>query len=252
MPWNPERYHLFQSERSAPFEDLLKLVHVRPGLQVIDLGCGTGNLTRRLADYLPQSEVIGIDSSAEMLKQAEALESPGLHFEFGRIDEIRGKWDLVFSNAAIQWVPDHHNLVPRLFALVNPGGQLLVQLPSNHNHPSHRIIVETAQEEPFCQALGGWTRRSPVLSIEDYAEILYQQGGQDLVVFEKIYPHVLADADAIADWNSGTVLVPYMERLPSELQDAFMARYRQRLRERWPGSPVFYGFPRTLFSATHP
>jgi trans-aconitate 2-methyltransferase len=252
MPWDPERYHLFQSERSAPFEDLLKLLQVRPGLQVIDLGCGTGHLTRRLAGYLPQSQVLGIDSSAEMLEQAKDQETPGLRFEFGRIDEISGQWDLVFSNAAIQWVADHHNLVPRLFSLVNPGGQLLVQLPSNHNHPSHRMIVELAQEDPFRQALGGWTRRSPVLSIENYAEILYNEGAQSLVVFEKIYPHVLADADAIADWNSGTVLVPYMERLPAELRETFMTRYRQRLRDYWPGSPVFYGFRRILFSSLRP
>src|SRR4029077_21259145 len=129
---------------------------------------------------------------------------------------------------------DHPALIPRLLGLVRPGGQLAVQMPSNHTHPSHALIREIAGEEPFQTALGGWVRRAPVLSIESYAELLYQHGATDLTVFEKIYPHLLADADALAEWTSGTVLVPYFERLPPDLRDSFMDRYRARLRARWP------------------
>lgn len=250
MPWDPDRYHLFQKERSAPFEDLFGLVNVRPRLSVLDLGCGTGELTRHLADRLPDSQVLGIDSSPEMLERAASQARPGLRFEAGRIEEVSGQWDLVFSNAAIQWVDDHVALVPRLLAMLSPGGQLVVQMPSNHSHPTHLYIQETAREEPFYQALGGWLRHSPVLSIETYAELLYQHGGQELVVFEKVYPHILVDADALADWTSGTALVPYFERLSEAQRALFMERYRQKLRARWPYSPVFYGFRRTLFAAT--
>jgi trans-aconitate 2-methyltransferase len=250
MPWDPDRYHQFQQERSAPFEDLFNLIHTRPGLQVIDLGCGTGELTRQLADRLPDSAVLGIDSSPEMLERTAGLERPGLRFERALIQEVNGEWDLVFSNAAIQWIDDHPALVPRLLSLVRPGGQLVVQLPSNHTHPTHLLILETANQEPFRQALGGWSRTSPVLPIDAYAELLHQNGGRDLVVFEKVYPHVMSDADALADWTSGTALVPYFERLDPELRDLFMDRYRQRLREGFPGRPVFYGFRRTLFAAT--
>ncbi|HEY0544728.1 MAG TPA: methyltransferase domain-containing protein, partial [Pyrinomonadaceae bacterium] len=222
----------------------------REGLRVIDLGCGTGELTRRLADYLPASEVVGVDSSAEMLERAESLARPGLKFEKLAIEEVAGEWDLVFSHAAIQWVENHAELVPRLFSLVAEGGQLVVQLPSNHSHPTHTIIIEIASEEPFRSALGGWTRKPPVLSIGEYSELLYEHDGRDLIVFEKIYPHVLENAEALAEWTAGTALVPYFERLPEELREPFLQKYRARLRERWPRSPVFYPFQRILFSAT--
>jgi trans-aconitate 2-methyltransferase len=250
MPWNPEKYHQFKKERSAPFEDLFHLVRARPGLEVIDLGCGTGELTLQLAERLPESRVLGIDSSPEMLERAVSNQHAGLRFEQGLIQEVDGEWDLVFSNAAIHWVDDHPSLLPRLLYLVRPGGQLVVQMPSNHTHPAHLLILETAQEEPFRQALGGWTRTSPVLPIDAYAELLYRNDCRDITVFEKVYPHLLEDAGALADWTSGTALVPYFERLERDLRDRFMDRYRQRLRERFPESPVFYGFRRTLFAAT--
>ena len=249
MPWNPERYHQFQQERFAPFTDLLAMIEVRPGMEAVDLGCGTGELTARLAGALPGSRVLGIDSSPEMLARAEAHAGPDVRFQCGDLANVGGQWDLVFSHAAIQWVPDHPALVPRLLSLVRPGGRLAVQLPSNHGHVSHRLIQETAAAEPFRRALGGWTRESPVLGIDEYADILYRVGAEDIRVLEKVYPHVLADADAVADWTTGTALVPYMERLPEELREDFRAAYRERLREVWPHGPVFYGFRRTLFTA---
>lgn len=252
MPWDPDRYHQFQKERSAPFDDLLDLVHVRPGLDVIDLGCGSGELTRRLADHLPHSNVLGLDSSAEMLEKSAAHARPGLRFTRGQIEDADGEWDLVFSNAAVQWVDDHAALAPRLLRMLRPGGQLVVQMPSNHHHPTHQLIVQLAQEEPFHTALRGWVRRSPVLPIEAYAELLYRHGGSQLVVIEKVYAHVLQDADALADWTSGTALVPYFERLGPSLTDRFMERYRSELRQRFPQTPVFYPFKRILFSARRP
>jgi trans-aconitate 2-methyltransferase len=252
MPWNPERYHQFQRERSAPFEDALALVNRRENLSVIDLGCGTGELTRRLADALPGSEVLGIDSSPEMLERARPLERSGLRFEQRAIQKVEGAWDVVFSHAVIHWIDDHPALIPWLFSLVRPGGQLVVQLPDNHSHPTHQFMLETGREEPFVSALNGWQRDFPTLPVEEYAELLYNAGGINLTVFEKVYPHILQDADALADWTSGTALVPYFERLDEEMRERFMARYRARLRARYPGSPVFYGFRRILFAATRP
>jgi trans-aconitate 2-methyltransferase len=252
MPWDPECYHKFQDERFAPFEDLLALVKVRDGMRVADLGCGTGELTRRLADALPNSDVVGIDNSPQMLQRASDQERPGLRFEQASIEEMHGEaeWDLVFSHAAIQWVDDHDELIPRLLRLAKPGGQLVVQMPSNHGHVTHLLITQIAGEEPFRTALNGWSRQSPVLAIDRYAELLYNHGGRDLVVFEKIYPHVLDGPDAMADWTSGTALVPYFERLPDDLRNAFMQTYRERLRALYPQGPLLYGFRRTLFAAT--
>ncbi len=252
MPWNPDTYHKFQAERSAPFTDLLALVQVRSGVRAVDLGCGTGELTARLAEALPDSTVTGLDNSPEMLARAAAYARPGLDFALGTIETLTGDWDLIFSHAALQWVPDHAALIPRLLALLRPGGQLAVQLPSNHTHMTHRLITTIAGEEPFRTALDGWQRAMPVLGIEAYADLLYAAGGRDLTVFEKVYPHVLESADALADWTSGTTLVPYFERLPADLRDPFMAQYRARLRAQSPVGPVFYGFRRTLFAATRP
>ena len=249
MPWNPERYSQFKKERYAPFEDLFRMVEVRLDLDVIDLGCGPGELTSRLADSLPGSRVLGIDSSESMLEKARVLSRPGLAFELRPIEKLEGDWDLVFSHAAIQWVDNHHALIPELFAHVRQGGQLAVQVPSNHDHPVMRLIVETAAESPFLEAMRGWRRESPVLALQEYAEILHRLGGTHLNVFEKVYPYVLQDSDALADWTSGTALVPYMERLPADLHEPFMTEYRARLKMRYPQSPVFFGFRRILFSA---
>jgi trans-aconitate 2-methyltransferase len=250
MPWNPDTYNKFQRERSAPFADLLALVNARDNLRVIDLGCGTGELTRQLADHLPNSRVLGIDNSPQMLSRAAEHVRSGLHFELASIENLTGHYDLIFSHAAIHWVPDHHTLIPRLLSLLNPGGQLAVQIPSNHGHLTHRLITELASRDPYRTALGGWTRTSAVLTIDQYADLLFQHGGTDITVFEKVYPHILQNADALADWTSGTALVPYFERLPEDLRDDFMQEYRARLQSAYPSTPVFYGFRRTLFSAT--
>jgi trans-aconitate 2-methyltransferase len=249
MPWNPTQYHKFSAERSAPFDDLLKLVHVRTGLRVIDLGCGTGELTRKLADFLPASDVVGLDSSPQMLEKAAQHARPGLRFEQGDQSQLDGEWDLIFSNAALQWSEDHASLIPRLFARLKPGGQMAIQMPSNHDHISHRKIAEVAGREPFRSALNGWTRQPPVLPIEAYAELLFQQEAEQVIVFEKVYPHVLENADAIVEWISGTALVPYFERLSEDLREQFVETLRSELRAALPGQPVFYPFKRTFLSA---
>ena len=109
MPWNPDRYHQFQAERSAPFDDLLKLINIRPNLRVADLGCGTGELTYRLAEALPKSDVLGLDLSAEMLEKAKPFAHARLRFEQGDQAALTGQWDLIFSNAALHWSEKSRN-----------------------------------------------------------------------------------------------------------------------------------------------
>jgi len=249
MPWDPGQYNKFQTERFVPFEDLFDLIRVREGMSVVDLGCGTGELTRLLADRLPGSSVAGIDSSPQMLEKEKEQARPGLTFAAGEIENISGQWDLVFSHAAIQWVDNHEKLIPRLMSLLTPGGQLAVQLPSNHRHPSITMIVETAGEEPFRAALDGWVRVPPVLEIDKYAELLHQSGGTEITVFEKAYGHIIADADAIVEWTSGTALIPYFERLPVKLHPLFLDNYREKLARIWPQTPIYFTFRRIFMSA---
>ena len=251
MPWDPNQYHKFQAQRSAPFYDLLALVEVRPHLKVVDLGCGTGELTRQLADALPDSDVTGLDSSPQMLEKATSFSDAGLRFVQGDQAQLTGVWDLIFSNAALHWSEDHAELIPSLYKRLNPGGQIAVQVPSNFDHISHQIIRETAGEEPFRSILHGFIRQAPVLSIDQYAQMLFDCGGENSVAFEKVYAHILADSDAVVEWISGTACVPYFERL-GEHKDEFVQVIGTRMRAALPQSPVFYPFRRTFFSARKP
>jgi trans-aconitate 2-methyltransferase len=253
MPWNPEQYHKFQAARSAPFDDVAALITVRDKMRVVDLGCGTGELTAKLADMLPNSHVLGVDNSPEMLEKAMKFKRRGLDFEAGDIGDEdaspHSEWDLVFSNAALQWISDHRKLMPRIMSKVAPGGQIAVQMPSNFNHIAQRLVLDIALEEPYRTAMNGFVRYSPVLSIDDYAEMLFAAGFEDINVFEKIYPQVHENSDGVYEFTKGSVFVPYLERL-GEHADAFIDTYRKRLRQHMPDSPVFYSFRRIIFVGT--
>ena len=138
--WDPAQYARFQRERSHAFFDLAGFVQWRPAMRVVDLGCGTGELTRVLHERLAARETLGLDSSPAMLARAQAHAGGGLRFAPGDIAAWEGTgYDLVFSNAALHWVPEHEALLTRLRAALAPGGQLAVQLPANHEHPSQLV-----------------------------------------------------------------------------------------------------------------
>lgn len=253
MGWDPELYLRFQRERFAPFDDLFALIRPRPGMRVIDLGCGSGELTRRLAEGLPGSNVLGVDNSPAMLERARTLAMPGLRFELTSIEEAvagpPGEWDVVFSNAALHWVNDHAALIPRLRRMLAPGGQLAVQIPANHNQPAHLLIPLLMSGEPFATALGGWSRSFPVLTGEGYAKHLFAEFGANIAVMERIYPHLMPGAEAIAEWTASTTLLPYFDRLDSAQRELFLARYREELVRMFPDRPTLHTFRRILFHA---
>jgi trans-aconitate 2-methyltransferase len=253
MAWNPETYNQFKSERFTPFNDLLALLKIRPGLEVIDLGCGTGEMTKKLANALPDSNVLGVDSSAEMLNDSKTIVSDHLRFEQRSIEEqvaLDQKYDLVLSNAAIQWVNDHETLLPKIIAMLKPGGQLLIQMPAQHHNISNRMLNELADQNPFRDALQGWNRLSPVLDIDDYSRIFFENNSISMNVYEKIYPLVLQNSDALFEWVSGTALIPYIERLEGEMRDHFIEEYKKLLHTKFDKSPVFYPFRRIILDST--
>lgn len=252
MAWNPEVYNQFKSERSAPFYDLLAMLKMKPGMQIIDLGCGTGELTAKLAEAAPSSHVLGVDSSGEMLAKSFETSHSSLHFERNSIESQLKKsqeWDVVFSNAALQWLPDHEFLFPQIMATIKPGGQLLVQMPAQHHNLTNKLLYQLGNQGPYAAAYHGWNRLSPVLEPDHYAQLLFENGSKSMQVFEKIYPLVLNDVDALLTWVSGTALIPYLERLPEHLKNSFRNDYRALLHQHFPKTPVFYPFKRILIGA---
>jgi trans-aconitate 2-methyltransferase len=251
--WNPAQYERFRNERSQPFFDLLALVQPRPDMRVIDLGCGTGELTRVLYQRLGAQETIGIDNSPAMLARTAAFAGDGLSFRSGDIGAFSGTgdFDLVFSNAALHWVPDHPALLARLTAALREGGQFAAQVPANDDHPSHVTAVAVAGEDPFRDALAGHFRQSPVLAPEAYATLLHDLGFREQHVRLQVYAHVLESPEAVIEWVRGSVLTDYEKRLPPELWPRFLERYRERLLPQLRDShPYLYPFKRVLFWAS--
>ena len=255
--WNPAVYERFRKERSQPFQDLAALVEPRPDMRVIDLGCGTGELTKTLHDRLSARQTLGIDSSDAMLSRSVAFQAPGLSFEKRDIAEIARGWrrtprpdayDLVFSNAAIHWVPDHRELLAQLASGLREDGQLAIQIPANDDHPAHAVARAVAREPPFAQALAGFVQREPVHPPETYAGWLHDLGFERQHVRLVVYPHVLPSREGVLEWVSGALLVDYEKRLGSELFAAFRGRYREALMQELPERrPLFYPFKRILF-----
>lgn len=246
--WNPAQYEKFRSERSAPFLDLLALVDRVPAPRVLDLGCGTGDLTRLAHHRLAARQTLGVDASAAMLAKAAAHATAGLAFRIGDIATFSdGGFDVVLSNAALHWVPDHAALLPRLAALVAPGGQLAVQVPANDAHPSHSVGREVAREPEFAAPLGGFVRESPVLEPEAYAQALFRLGFRAQRVRLEVYAHVLASREDVVEWVRGSYLTDYERRLDAATWTRFLERYRERLRAALPDDEPFVYTYRRLF-----
>ncbi|UWY30257.1 methyltransferase domain-containing protein [Flavobacterium sp. TR2] len=250
MTWDPKKYNEFKEERSKPFDDLTSLIVDQPNLKVIDLGCGTGELTQKLHQKLTNSFVLGIDNSAEMLAKAPTQEK--LEFKektiLEQIDD-ETKWDLIFSNAALQWIDNHNELFPKIISRLNPDGQLAVQMPQQNENILNKILFQLVQEEPFASYLKNWTRPSPVLTLDEYAKILFENGGKDLVLYEKVYPLISNNKDDFFDFISGSALTVYQERLEEKEFKALTAEFKKRINAYFPSVPSIYAFRRLIIYA---
>ncbi len=245
--WNPDQYEKFKSERAQPFHDLLALIEHRPHMRVVDFGCGTGELTRALHEHLQAEETLGIDSSETMLLKSASFGSEMLRFERGDIEAFitDRPYDLLFSNAALHWAPDHPRLFKKLVTFLAPRGQLAVQMPANFDHPSHRVTAELAP------SFGIEARTPSVLPPERYAELLHALGFARQHVRLQVYGHVLPSSADVVEWVKGTTLTDYQERLEPAAFDQFLGQYRERLlRAIGTAHPYFYAFKRVLLWAT--
>ncbi len=249
--WDPRQYARFAAERRQPFVDLLGLVQPIAGGAAVDLGCGTGVLTVELHRTLGLRATVGVDSSSAMLREAPT--EAGVAFEVGDIATYvaPAPLDLVFANAALQWVPDHETVIPRLAAQLAPRGQLAIQVPANFDHASHRVVQEVAAE--MLDDVPPDPVATNVLLPERYAELLHECGFEAQHVRLQVYGHRLGTTADVVEWTKGTTLTRFRRLLDDDAYERFVDRYRTRLLavlgER---SPYFYAFKRILLWARSP
>lgn len=232
--WEPERYLHFSEERSRPFFELVARVGAESPARVVDLGCGPGLLTRALSDRWPAADICGIDSSVAMIGAAAVNVSERVRFEIGDIADWRPAEpvDAVVSNAALQWVPGHRELLPRLVKGLAPGGWLAFQVPGNFDEPSHRLLHELAADPRFAEA----TREVERPSAYDAATYLDDLAvlGCRVDAWETTYLHVLEGPDPVFTWISGTGARPILQALSDQQREAFESDYKAALRAAYP------------------
>jgi len=251
--WSAEQYLKFEDERTRPARDLLAQIPLTDPRKVVDLGCGPGNSTELLVKRWPRAAVIGVDTSADMLRQArERL--PGHTF----IEANIAHWappagtDVLFANAIFQWVPGHLKQLQRLLGALPPGGVLAVQMPDNFDEPSHVLMREVAQLEPWRKALGESARlRDDIPKPGGYYDALGPLCTR-LEIWHTIYNHVLDDANAIVEWVKGTGLRPFLDPLEAPERKQYLAEYTARIAASYlpqADGKVLLRFPRLFIVA---
>jgi trans-aconitate 2-methyltransferase len=251
--WDTTQYLRFGGERSRPFFDLLARIGAdKPG-HVVDMGCGPGNLTVALAERWPSASVIGVDSSPEMIEAAQVHDAPGLSF---MRDDVR-HWkpqampDVVVSNAVLQWVPDHHELLAEWAGWLTADGWLGIQVPGNFEQPSHVIMRELAGSPRWSPLLRDVNLTRSSSGPAEYAELL-AKAGCEVDAWETTYLHILPGDNPVLEWIKGTGLRPVLAVLDDEQAADFLAEYGERLRAAYPPRPFGTVLPfRRVFAVAH-
>jgi trans-aconitate 2-methyltransferase len=252
--WEPGQYLRFADARTQPALDLLARVDLDAPRRIVDLGCGTGNVTRLLRQRWPAAAITGVDDSSAMLARA-ARELPELAWVRQGLADWRPEaaTDLVFSNAALHWLPDHATLLPRLLAGVAAGGALAVQMPRNFDAPSHTSIGDSVRAGPWRARLEPLLRPPPVAAPGWYYRLL-EPLATTVTVWETEYLQVLTGDDPVKEWVKGTWLKPFLDALGADERPAFEADYARRVRAAYPplpGGTTLFPF-RRLFLVARP
>jgi trans-aconitate 2-methyltransferase len=250
--WNPDVYLSFADQRGRPFFDLTSRVAAESPRRVADLGCGPGNLTVTLADRWPDAAIEAWDSSQEMVESARER---GVDAQVGdvRAWEPKPDTDVVISNATLQWVPEHRELLTRWVGELSPGSWIAVQMPGSFNSPSHEAVRTVARREPFANRLRdmSFPERDRVSSAAEYADLLTDAGCR-VDAWETVYIHELTGKHPVLDWMSGTALRPVIDRLSEEAWQQFCQQLIPILDETYPARKdgrTFYPFRRVFVVA---
>jgi trans-aconitate 2-methyltransferase len=237
MQWDPAVYLQYADERLRPALDLLARVPLAAPSRVVDLGCGAGNVTVVLKRRFPAATVVGVDGSAPMLAGARTA-APDCGFSQADIavwapDEAP---DLIYSNAALHWLGGHEGLFPRLLGTLAPGGVLAVQMPFMHDAPIRALQYQVAAQGPWAGRLAGIGSAPPILPPASYWDLLRPHCAA-LDMWETIYMHALQGEDAVVRWAMGSSLRPFLDALPPDQREDFLAAYRATVNPVYPRRP---------------
>jgi trans-aconitate 2-methyltransferase len=255
MNWSATQYSKFERERNRPILDLLAQLRVTDVNVCVDLGCGPGNSTELLQRHIPAADVVGLDSSEDMLSAARKR-MPGADFQMGDISHWKAAEpvDVIFSNAALQWVPDHQRLMPALVESLTKGGQLAVQMPDNLDEPAHVAMREVAADPRWRDRLSGAARPADSRHAPDWYFNVLRKAGTSPDIWRTVYHHPLQGGpSAVVEWFKGSALRPFLKPLNEDEQRAFLSMYEAAITGAYPqqeDGTVLLPFPRLLFVAT--
>lgn len=254
MPeWNPTQYTKFIKERTLPSVDLVNKINISDPREIIDIGCGPGNSTKVLADKFPNAHIIGADNSEKMIYRAKA-QNPELDFMLFDANTdfpaLGKKFDVVFSNACIQWIPNHHKLIKNMMSILNDGGTLAVQTPMNCKEPIHLIINDVSAREKWRNKFEN-PRIFYNLTQSEYFDLLSEMSA-DFSIWETVYCHRMPSHESIMEWYKGTGLRPYLDALNASEALEFENDVYSEIVKAYPvqaNGEIIFRFPRFFFIA---
>ena len=249
--WNPKQYMRFEKQRTQPAKDLaIRVKDICSPQKIVDIGCGPGNSTAVLKEIFTDAHIIGIDNSSNMIERA-SFEHPELTFELSDASQLTDKYDLIFSNACLQWIPDHDSFIPLLISKLTDNGILAVQMPMNNSEPLYQLVAEIISE-PKWELDKAPAHVNKTLAPNEYFNIL-STCTSSFDIWETKYYHPLTNHTALVDWIKGTKLRPYLDYLGDERGTELEAEILSRAKKLYPcmhNGEVLFGFRRLFFIAT--
>ena len=251
--WNSEQYLKFKKERTQPSIDLANAIKIEGPKNIIDIGCGPGNSTAVLKNRFSYAHIIGADFSQNMIEKAKG-DYPDMDFMLfdatRDFEKLEDNYDVVFSNACIQWVPNHKKLLSDMMSILKPNGVLAVQVPMNFEEPIHKIIAEVIKKPEWAEKIGNG-RQFYTLKESEYFDVLSALSS-DFTMWKTIYMHRMPSHQSIIEWYKSTGMKEYLAVLSDEDKIKFEKAVFNEVEKYYPvqkNGEIIFRFPRLFFTA---